>query len=133
MANAIYPAFKEALLSSRTNANLISNSIQVALVDGATDGYVSTDDFQNDLAAQTAISATLTTPTVTNGTFDADSATFTAVSGSQSNALVLFVQTGDPATSRLIAYIDTSVTGLPVTPNGGDITVNWDASGIFTI
>jgi uncharacterized protein YfaQ (DUF2300 family) len=25
------------------------------------------------------------------------------------------------------------VTGLPVTPNGGNITVTWNASGIFTI
>jgi len=30
------------------------------------------------------------------------------------------------STSRLIAWIDTG-TNLPVTPNGGDITVQWDA------
>ena len=26
-----------------------------------------------------------------------------------------------------------SVTGLPVTPNGGNITVTWNASGIFQL
>ena len=30
-------------------------------------------------------------------------------------------------------YLDTSVTGLPVTPNGGNITVTWNASGISTL
>lgn len=29
-----------------------------------------------------------------------------------------------------VVLIDTGVTGLPVTPNGGDIDVAWHASGI---
>jgi hypothetical protein len=33
----------------------------------------------------------------------------------------------------LVAYLDTGVTGLPVTPNGGDITISWHASGIFQL
>ena len=32
---------------------------------------------------------------------------------------------GTESTSNLIAYMDTGMTGLPVTPNGGDITVQW--------
>ena len=32
-----------------------------------------------------------------------------------------------------MANIDTGVTGLPVTPNGGDISITWNASGIFTL
>ena len=40
-------------------------------------------------------------------------------------ALILYQHTGTDATARLIAYIDTA-TGLPVTPNGGDITIVWD-------
>src|SRR5206468_222846 len=34
---------------------------------------------------------------------------------------------------RLVLFEDTSVTGLPVTPNGGNIVITWNASGIFTI
>jgi hypothetical protein len=30
------------------------------------------------------------------------------------------------ATKNLIAFIDTA-TGLPLTPNGGNVTVQWDA------
>jgi hypothetical protein len=32
-----------------------------------------------------------------------------------------------------VLFEDTSVTGLPVTPNGGNIVITWNASGIFTI
>ena len=40
---------------------------------------------------------------------------------------------GANTTWRLVLYEDTSVTGLPVTPNGGNIVVTWNASGIFTL
>jgi hypothetical protein len=45
---------------------------------------------------------------------------------------VIYKHTGTESTSTLIAYID-SGTNLPVTPNGGDITVQWNASGIFSL
>jgi hypothetical protein len=47
------------------------------------------------------------------------------VSGASVEAIAIYQDTGNEATSRLIAYIDTA-TGLPVTPNGGDINLNWD-------
>jgi hypothetical protein len=40
---------------------------------------------------------------------------------------------GANTTWPLVAFIDTGVTGLPVTSNGGDITVTWNASGIFAL
>jgi hypothetical protein len=46
---------------------------------------------------------------------------------------VVFTHTGNDATARLVAWFDTGVTGLPVTPNGGDINVSFDAAGIFQI
>jgi hypothetical protein len=36
--------------------------------------------------------------------------------------MVIFVDTGVASTSPLVAYID----GLSVTPNGGNIVVDWD-------
>ena len=38
------------------------------------------------------------------------------------------------STSQLVAYIDTA-TGLPVTPNGGNIQIVWDtgANKIFAL
>jgi hypothetical protein len=58
--------------------------------------------------------------------FDADDATFTAVSGANCEALIIYHTTGSNTTSRLIAYIDTA-TGLPILPNGGDIIVRFSA------
>jgi hypothetical protein len=47
--------------------------------------------------------------------------------------MVIYVDTGTAATSPLVAYIDSGVTGLPVTPNGGNISITWNASGIFAL
>lgn len=76
----------------------------------------------------------ITTPTVANGTFDGDNLTFTAVTGATVEALVVYRHNaGANTTWKLVMFQDTGVTGLPVTPNGGDITVTWDAAGIFTL
>lgn len=86
------------------------------------------------VGARTATSGALASKTITNGTADAADVTLTAVTGSQSEALIIYKDTGVESTSKLIAWIDTA-TGLPVTPNGGDITIAWDngTNKIFTL
>ena len=62
------------------------------------------------------------------GCFDAGDATFTAVpSGAAIDCLAVFKDTGTPATSPLLFYID----GFTVTPNGGDITIQWQNTNPF--
>lgn len=68
---------------------------------------------------------TLTSKTSTLGVLDAADVTFSAVSGSPIGAIIIYKDTGSAATSPLLLYIDTA-TGLPLTPNGGDIIVQWD-------
>jgi hypothetical protein len=139
MANALYPKWKEQLLQFTANNNLSAGTVKVALVDTGVYTYNSADQFYDASTGSDVQSATVGTPqtlgskTFTNGTFDAADVTFTAVTGSSVEALVIYIDTGTPTTSPLVAYIDTSVTGLPVTPNGGDITITWNASGIFTL
>jgi hypothetical protein len=59
------------------------------------------------------------------GCFDAADATFTAVpSGAAIDCLCVFKDTGVAGTSPLLWYID----GFTVTPNGGDITIQWQNS-----
>jgi hypothetical protein len=60
-----------------------------------------------------------------NGAVDAADVTFQNVTGATIEAVVLYKDTGVANTSPLIAYLDTA-TGLPITPNGGDIIVTWD-------
>ena len=56
------------------------------------------------------------------------------MTGASIEAIVLYKDTGTDATSPLIASIATA-TGLPITPNGGDIIVTWDngANKIFKL
>lgn len=134
MANALYPKWKEQLLQFTANNNLSSGTVKVALVDTGTYTYSSSDQFYSSVSsAVVGTPQTIGSKTFTNGVFDGADVTFTAVSGNSVEALVIYVDTGTSSTSPLVAYIDSSVTGLPVTPNGGDISVTWNASGIFAL
>lgn len=133
MANAIYPKYKEAILQSAANSNMSTGTVKVALVDTGTYTYSSAHEFYSSVSGVVGTPQTINTKTFLNGVFDGDNVTFTAVSGATVEALVIYIDTGTAGTSRLIAFIDTGVTGLPVTPNGGDITVSWNASGIFAL
>ncbi len=133
MANAIYPAYKQALLDASSNSDLNDGTVKVALVDTDTYTYSASHDFLDDLSGVVGTAQTIANTTVTAGLFDGDNVTFTAVSGATVEALVIYIDTGTPGTSRLVAFIDTGQTGLPVTPNGGDIAITWNASGIFQL
>lgn len=133
MANAIYPKYKQALLDASANTDLNDGTVKVALVDTGTYTYNSAHEFYSSLSGVVGTPQEILNTTVTDGVFDGDNVTFTAVSGNSVEALVIYIDTGNTGTSRLVAYIDTSVTGLPVPPNGGDISITWNASGIFAL
>lgn len=135
MTNAIYPLWKEALISGGTDSAL-SGTVKVALVDTASYTYSAAHQFLTSLAGVVGTAQTIgVTKTYAGGVFDGADVTYTAVSNGSLpvEALVIYIDTGTASTSRLVAYIDTGVTGLPVTPTGGNITVTWNASGIFAI
>lgn len=134
MANAIYPKWKEGLISGAANTALNGN-VKAVLVDLADYTYSASHQFLSDIAAagRVATSGNLASKTFTNGLFDAADLAFSAVTGDVSEAIVLYVDTGVASTSPLIAFYDTGVTGLPVTPNGGDINLSFNASGIFQL
>lgn len=133
MANAVYPAFKQALLDASSNTDLNDGDVRVILVDTADYTYSAAHDMLDDVpsAARVAVSSALANTTVTNGLFDADDTSFSSVTGDVSEALIIYVHTGVESTSRLVAYLDTGVTGLPITPNGTSIPLTWNASGII--
>jgi len=133
MANAIYPLYKQALIDGDSNIDLNDGTVKVALVDTGTYTYSAAHQFLSSLTGVVGTAQTIANTTVTNGVFDGDNVTFTAVSGNTAEALVFYIDTGVAGTSRLVAYIDTGVTGLPVTPNGGDIGITFNASGIFAL
>ena len=133
MANALYPKAKESFING--HINMSANTITIALVDTGVYTFSTSHQFRSDVSNSAVISSTsLSNKTVTSGVFDADDATFTSVTGANCEALLIFQDTGVQTTSRLIAYID-SATGLPILPNGGDITVVFSsgASKIFAL
>jgi hypothetical protein len=125
MASILYPKAKEAFLSG--SINLSSDTIKCVLIDTADYTYSAAHDFLDDVAAGARVGTaqTLGSKTVTNGIFDAADATFTSVTGDVCEAILIYKDTGTESTSNLIALIDTA-TGLPVTPNGGNISIAWD-------
>lgn len=136
MASVIYPLCKQAWLGG-TGPDLDTDDIRAILVDTGDYTYNAAHDNLDDVAAasRVAVSAALGTKTVTNGVFDAADVTFSSVTGDQSEAVIIYKHTGVESTSQLIAYIDSFASGMPVTPNGGDITLAFDsgANKIFAL
>lgn len=133
MANAIYPKYKQSLLNADANVSLAAGTVKIALVDTGVYTFNTSHQFFSDLSGVDASSPALTTKTITNGVFDADDPTITTVSGASFEALIVYIDTGTTTTSRLVAYIDSGWTGLPATPNGGDIILQFNASGLFAL
>jgi hypothetical protein len=137
MANAIFPKFKQSLLNGDSNTALTgsgSTGLYVALIDTGTYTYSSSHQFYSSLSGVVGTDQEITTVTLTNGLIDGDDVTFTGVTGASVEALVLYRKNaGANTTWRLVAYIDTSITGAPFTPSGGNVNVQWNGSGIIQL
>jgi len=141
MASQLYELAREKFLGGELDwSDDSAQNWKVYLIDEADYAYnFTTDEFADDIAvgaAKVATSGNLANLTNALGVANADDITFSAVSGDQSEALVIWQDTGTQSTSPLVLYLDDpEVTGLPITPNGGDITVQWDegANKIFKL
>jgi hypothetical protein len=133
MANALYGKGREKFLTGDIAWD--TDNIKASLVDtGTYTVAIDTHEFYSDLSGVVADSGNLASKTVALGVADAADVTFGSVTGATVEAVVIWKDTGTASTSPLIAYIDTA-TNLPITPNGGDITVAWDsgANRIFKL
>lgn len=130
MANAVYQKGLQKFANG--SISWLSDDIKCWLVDTADYGVsISVDEFCDTVytavaAATVAVSANFAQKTCALGVLDASNITFSSVTGDECEALVIFKDSGDFTTSPLLFYID-SATGLAVTPNGGDIEVQWDS------
>ena len=139
MANALYPEWKDAIMTGATNSDIdaggATNGLHAALVDTDTYTYSDAHEFYSSVTGVIADDVEVANITLTAGVVDGDNITWPSVPGpTTGEAIVLYRKNaGANTTWRLVAYIDTGVTGLPVTPNGGNIDVSWNASGIFSL
>jgi hypothetical protein len=136
MANALYGLSKQGF--GDADIDWSAGNIKALLVD--TSAYtvsINVDQFLDDISGSAVLSTSGNLASKTNvlGVMDSDSVVFVSVpnTGDTGNAIVFYEDSGTPATSPLIAYFDTAVSGLPVTPDGSNVTVNPNASGWFTL
>lgn len=142
MANALFDPGREGFLLGEIDWD--TATIKTALVRSYT--FSAAHKFVSDVTGAggvlVATSAAMGSKTGTNGVADAADVTHTAVAaGAAITSMIIFQSSAvgggaDVAASaqRLIGFIDTA-TGLPVTPNGGDIVITWDngANRIFKL
>ena len=137
MANGLYNAYKQAL--GEEKHHMTTDDIRAILTDTATYTVnLTTHDFLDDIPAIERVAVTaaaLPTPTFTAGVFDTGDFSWTSVTGDQSEGIAVYNHNGNGAASdaarQLIGWWDTGMTGMPVTPNGGNINVTVNASGWF--
>lgn len=127
----------DGAITGFTVVDLEGGDQRVVLIDSADvtinpQSHQDLDDIDASLVATATLSGESVALSAGTLTYDASDATFSAVTGDQAEQLVIYEHTGTPSTSPCIVFFDTFTSGMPVTPNGGDIVVQWHASGIFT-
>lgn len=132
MANLLFPRARQGFLTGRID--WATATIKVSLLRGYS--YNATHQWVSDVVATGTLVATqtLASKTDTDGVADAADVTFPTVAAGASVPHLLIYQSSavtggaDVATSaqRIIALIDTA-SNLPITPNGGDINIIFDA------
>lgn len=115
-----------AELGNLTSVTVKCSPVTASYVYNATHGYVS------DLGASTLGSATLTNLVASNGVLTCDNFTFTGIASGTTTALVYYIDTGNPASSPLLAY-DSSATNLPFTFTGADVLVTAPLTGLISL
>lgn len=139
MADAYYNDAPNNFLGNGVHGNtdLDTDDIRIVLYDEGADALDLADEDLADITAgaRIAVSADLSSKTVGSvgdGIFDHADEVFSSVSGASVESLVYYEHTGTDGTAPLLFNLD-SWTGLPVTPNGGDITASPAAGGVLDI
>ena len=144
MANGLYLAYRQGIIGAHaTRVDWDADTFRTSFVDtGTYTVALTTHAFYSSLSGvypnTRATGKALTSPTIGTlgaGIADAADTLFAAFSNGavSEEGIVIYKDSGTDATSDLVAWWDTGVTGMPFTPSGGDVTIAWSSSGIFQI
>ncbi len=134
MANLLTNAYRNRVVQG-TEVDLSALATLSGLfIDNADDTVAATDADLSTILSAARVPAVGSAPalasktfgTVATGVFDAADLVFTSLTGDPSEQFMIFKNTGVDATSVIYAAYD-----VTVTPNGGNITVVFNASGIW--
>jgi len=137
--SAFYLAGKKKILQG--DIDLLNDTIKVAFMAPAYAPNIDTEDFYDDISASIASGSTDQTLSskalnidTTNDRVEFDAADLSipneTISGG-TDMMVVYKDTGVPATSPLICFIDIAEGTL--TPVNGTLAVTWNAEGIFAV
>lgn len=136
MANYRFDGCSEDILKGLIHWVAGGDTFKMALIDLAkwTPSKTTSNFLSEASAAIVGTPATLTNLTNTDGVAGADDVTLANVTGDSCEAVLLYKDTGDPATSRLMHIWDTpAVAGqLPTTPANTNYTLRFE-DGIFSL
>jgi hypothetical protein len=113
-----------------------ADDIEASLLDQTDSGTITAafEDYDEVDAPVVVANTNMPAISVATGVLTAASAlTFTAVTGDAADYLVVFKNSGTPSTSPLAITWDSASTGLPVTPNGGNIVATWGSNIVATL
>lgn len=137
MANALYPKSKAQYMKGAIDLTSLSITIRAISIDTGDYTYSASHEFLSDVPAGARVkkSNPLTGRTVnlTTGAFDSDDPTMEAVTGEDIEGIILYIDTGVDATSRLLMYQDTDISTVPFTPDGSDVRIVVDSGGWFIL
>jgi hypothetical protein len=133
MTKTLVDTYREQILDD--GADLITGNVKICGT-GSGHTYTGAEEFLDDLSDVIATSANLGSKTKVDGYFDAaDTNLGSPAAGPPITALWTYLDTGTPATSRLVHYTDEDAAGDPlsITPNGEQINLTFHTSGLFRV
>lgn len=132
----MYGLAREGFLTSVSGFDWTSSAMQLAFVTSSYTPDYATDQYLSVISGGYIIaqSGSFSSQSSALGTANAANETVSSVSGAQFAYVTLYSFITNAAASPLVMNIDTA-TGLPCTPNGGNIVVQWDTgtNKIFTL
>lgn len=140
MATVVHTNWLQLMLGAAgatgTLPDLDTDNIDASLLDQTDSGAITaaTVDYGTVDTPTVVATTDITVASITAGVVTLSGAvTFVGVTGDAADYLTVFKNSGTPATSPLLITWDSASTGLPVTPNGGDITATWTTNILVTL
>jgi hypothetical protein len=144
VANILFDAYRNSLIGKTSDyaarVDLDTDTIKTTFQDEGTAVPAAANVFVTSFSAgfvpafASAVTlGSVTLGTVAAGTMDAADSLFTTLSGASIEGIVIFKNVTTVADSPGLVYFNTGVTGIPFTPSGGDVTIQWNASGILQV
>lgn len=138
MATIVHTNWKNLMLGggNHTLPDFNADNIDASLLDQTDSGTITAafEDY-DEVDTPTVVATTdVAVSSIASGVVTlTGSITFTSVTGDAADYCVVWKNSGTPATSPLIVTWDSASTGLPVTPNGGNILGTWTSNQLVSL